>query len=59
MLRSGGLTQLACTILHFALLGWWNEQLTGDRAFATALKYFVRANVRADASSTTSATSCP
>lgn len=30
-----------------ALLGWWNEQLTGDRAFVTALKYLVKANVLA------------
>ena len=30
-----------------ALLGWWNEQLTGDRAFVTALKHLVKANVLA------------
>ncbi len=30
-----------------ALLGWWNEQLAGDRAFVTALKYLVKANVLA------------
>ena len=30
-----------------AQLGWWNEQLTGDRAFVTALKYLVKANVLA------------
>ena len=30
-----------------ALYGWWNEQLTSDRAFVTALKYIVKANVRA------------
>jgi beta-glucosidase/6-phospho-beta-glucosidase/beta-galactosidase len=27
--------------------GWWNEQLTGDRPFVTALKYIVKANVLA------------
>ncbi|MEJ7658496.1 MAG: glycoside hydrolase family 1 protein [Hymenobacter sp.] len=27
--------------------GWWNEQLTSDRAFVTALKYLVKANVLA------------
>jgi beta-glucosidase/6-phospho-beta-glucosidase/beta-galactosidase len=30
-----------------ALYGWWNEQLTTDRAFVTALKHIVKANVRA------------
>ncbi len=30
-----------------ALLGWWNEQLASDRAFVTALKNIVKANVRA------------
>jgi beta-glucosidase len=30
-----------------ARYGWWNEQLTSDRAFVTALKHLVRANVRA------------
>jgi beta-glucosidase/6-phospho-beta-glucosidase/beta-galactosidase len=30
-----------------ALYGWWNEQLTTDRAFVTALKHLVRANVLA------------
>ncbi len=27
--------------------GWWNEQLTGDRSFVTALKHIVTANVLA------------
>ncbi|NJK32910.1 MAG: family 1 glycosylhydrolase [Deltaproteobacteria bacterium] len=27
--------------------GWWNEQLQSDRAFVTALKHLVHANVRA------------
>ncbi|MBE7941173.1 MULTISPECIES: family 1 glycosylhydrolase [Ramlibacter] len=30
-----------------ALYGWWNEQLRSDRAFITALKHIVRANVLA------------
>ena len=30
-----------------ALIGWWNEQLASDRAFVTALKHIVRANVLA------------
>ncbi|MDQ2770614.1 MAG: family 1 glycosylhydrolase [Bacteroidota bacterium] len=30
-----------------ARFGWWNEQLTGDRPFVTALKYIVKANVLA------------
>lgn len=30
-----------------AMYGWWNEQLSDDRAFVTALKYIVKANVQA------------
>ncbi|HUQ07447.1 MAG TPA: family 1 glycosylhydrolase [Kofleriaceae bacterium] len=30
-----------------AAYGWWNEQATSDRAFVTALKHLVRANVLA------------
>jgi beta-glucosidase/6-phospho-beta-glucosidase/beta-galactosidase len=30
-----------------ARYGWWNEQLTTDRAFVTALKHIVKANVLA------------
>lgn len=30
-----------------AKYGWWNEQLTTDRAFVTALKHIVKANVMA------------
>ena len=30
-----------------ARYGWWNEQLSGDRPFVTALKYIVKANVLA------------
>ncbi len=29
------------------LYGWWNEQLSSDRGFVTALKYLVKANVLA------------
>jgi len=30
-----------------ARYGWWNEQMTSDRAFVNALKYIVKANVLA------------
>ncbi|MBD2766597.1 family 1 glycosylhydrolase [Hymenobacter sp. BT664] len=30
-----------------ALYGWWNEQLTSDQGFVTALKHLVKANVLA------------
>ncbi|WP_158916934.1 family 1 glycosylhydrolase [Caulobacter sp. S45] len=30
-----------------ALTGWWNERLTGDRSFVTALKHIVKANILA------------
>ena len=30
-----------------ARYGWWNEQMSGDRSFVTALKHVVRANVLA------------
>src|SRR3954466_198601 len=30
-----------------AAYGWWNEQMTSDRAFVTALKHIVKANVLA------------
>jgi beta-glucosidase/6-phospho-beta-glucosidase/beta-galactosidase len=33
--------------LFSARYGWWNEQLSSDRAFVTALKHVVGANVRA------------
>jgi beta-glucosidase len=33
--------------LFSARYGWWNEQLTTDRAFVTALKHIVHANVLA------------
>ncbi len=33
--------------LFSARYGWWNEQMTSDRAFVTALKHIARANVLA------------
>lgn len=33
--------------LFSAYYGWWNEQLTTDRSFVTALKYIVKGNVLA------------
>ncbi len=33
--------------LFSARYGWWNEQLTSDRSFVTALKHIVKANVLA------------
>lgn len=33
--------------LFSARYGWWNEQLTTDRAFVTSLKHIVRANILA------------
>ena len=35
------------TALFSAYYGWWNEQLTTDRSFVTALKIIVKANVLA------------
>ena len=33
--------------LFSAYYGWWNEQLTTDQVFVTALKHIVKANVMA------------
>ena len=33
--------------LFSAQFGWWNEQLTGDKSFVTALKHIVKANILA------------
>ena len=33
--------------LFSAQYGWWNEQLSGDKSFVTALKHIVKANVLA------------
>lgn len=35
------------TATFSAAYGWWNEQLSDDRSFVTALKHIVKANVRA------------
>jgi beta-glucosidase/6-phospho-beta-glucosidase/beta-galactosidase len=39
--------EMYVTALFSARYGWWNEQLTTDRSFVTALKHIVRANVLA------------
>jgi beta-glucosidase/6-phospho-beta-glucosidase/beta-galactosidase len=39
--------EMFITAMFSAKYGWWNEQLTGDRAFVTALKHLVKANVLA------------
>ena len=40
-------TRCTSAPLFSARYGWWNEQLTSDRAFVTALKHIVKANVLA------------
>jgi beta-glucosidase/6-phospho-beta-glucosidase/beta-galactosidase len=39
--------EMFITAMFSARYGWWNEQLSSDRAFVTALKHVVRANVLA------------
>jgi beta-glucosidase/6-phospho-beta-glucosidase/beta-galactosidase len=39
--------EMFVTAVFSAKYGWWNEQLTTDRAFVTALKHIVKANVMA------------
>ena len=39
--------EMYITALFSARYGWWNEQLTSDRAFVTALKHVVQANIQA------------
>ena len=39
--------EMSISALFSALYGWWNEQLSDDRAFVTALKNVVKANVLA------------
>lgn len=41
------INEMFITSVFSALYGWWNEQLRGDRAFVTALKHVVKANVLA------------
>ena len=39
--------EMYITALFSARYGWWNEQLSSDQGFVTALKYVVKANVLA------------
>ena len=39
--------EMYITALFSGQYGWWNEQLTSDRGFVTALKHVVKANVLA------------
>jgi beta-glucosidase/6-phospho-beta-glucosidase/beta-galactosidase len=39
--------EMSICALFSALYGWWNEQMTTDRAFVTALKHIVKANILA------------
>jgi beta-glucosidase/6-phospho-beta-glucosidase/beta-galactosidase len=41
------INEMYIAALFSAYYGWWNEQLTSDRSFVTALKHIVRANVEA------------
>ena len=41
------INEMYITALFSAYYGWWNEQLTTDRSFVTALKNIVKANVLA------------
>jgi beta-glucosidase/6-phospho-beta-glucosidase/beta-galactosidase len=41
------INEMFVTAVFSAKYGWWNEQLTSDRAFVTALKNIARANVMA------------
>ncbi|MFC4929267.1 family 1 glycosylhydrolase [Massilia sp. GCM10023247] len=39
--------EMSICALFSALYGWWNEQLRSDKAFVTALKHIVKANLLA------------
>ena len=41
------INEIFITARFSAELGWWNERLTGDRAFVTALKHLCQANLLA------------
>ncbi|GBF06039.1 glycoside hydrolase, family 1 [Deinococcus aerius] len=41
------INEMYITALFSAKYGWWNEQMTTDTAFVTALKHIVKANVLA------------
>ncbi len=40
--------EIFITATFSAHLGWWNERLSSDRAFVTALKHLARANILAE-----------
>ncbi|QOY95838.1 glycoside hydrolase family 1 protein [Massilia sp. UMI-21] len=39
--------EMSVSALFSALYGWWNEQMRSDRAYVTALKHIVKANLLA------------
>src|SRR5206468_10709609 len=41
------INEIFITAMFSAQYGWWNERLTSDRAFVTALKHLCKANVLA------------
>ncbi len=41
------INEMFITAMFSAQYGWWNEQLSDDRSFVTALKHIVKANVLA------------
>lgn len=41
------INEIFITAMFSAQYGWWNERLSSDKAFVTALKHLCRANVRA------------
>lgn len=41
------INEIFITAMFSAQYGWWNERLTSDRAFVTALKHLCKANVMA------------
>jgi beta-glucosidase/6-phospho-beta-glucosidase/beta-galactosidase len=41
------INEMSICALFSALYGWWNEQMTTDRAFVTAMKHLVKANILA------------
>jgi beta-glucosidase len=43
------INEIFVAALFSGYFGWWNERLTGDRAFVTALKHLSQANLRAQA----------
>jgi beta-glucosidase/6-phospho-beta-glucosidase/beta-galactosidase len=41
------INEMSICALFSALYGWWNEQMTTDRSFVTAMKHLVKANILA------------